>query len=200
MNKQAFKTFLSYHWVAFLGIFIFVSIFYYYVFDILKTPTYDESVRVFIASENVDVATLEEKLFQGFEDSKIKEVKVDYSNPTSPYFSTVFQTRGLVQTDILILPDGMVPNGEYDRYFVPLQASILQNYLPLSGLVYYVDDDTLQYGIQCSPNAGEYFATNQNSYYVFFNKNSNKIGLLGDQSENDAALTVVTNLFSEEQV
>ena len=185
----------------FISIFVAVSVMYYYIFDTIRTPKYQESVRVFIAATYVDTSKLEDKLFYDFETSPIKEIKVDYSDQNASSFNTVFQTRGLVNTDILILPSDIVPSGQYSRYFARLDRTVLASYLIGVTLDYYIDDDQLDYGIRVSRAALDFIEGKESDeYFVFLNKNSGKISPLNIQSTNDGALVAVKNLYMETNI
>lgn len=197
MSTLKFKTFLSYHWYVFISIFLVVSILYYYIFAAINTPSFAESVQVFIAARYVDKEGLEKKLFNGFDDSSIKQVNVDYSDQDSNNFNSVFQTRGLVNTDILILPTDIISAGNYYRYFAPLEDTVLAPYLVDIETSYYVDE-SVNYGLQLQGRALDFIEGNaDDEYYIFFNKNSIKTAGLNVESTNDAALVTLVNLWRE---
>lgn len=188
-NKRRFKAFVGFNWHWYLLISICVFVGFYFVFTSLNTPTYDEKVVVFIASEYVD-GSLGEDLYLNLDDSEIEEVFVDFSDPKDNDFSIVFNTRGLVNTDIVIMSDGYLKTGDYARYFSSFNEELFL------GEQYFYDNE-LCYGIDVSSYLEDYISDDE-KYYLFFNKKSPKIGVLSADSLNDYALIVAKNLLSLE--
>lgn len=199
MIKKKFRTFFSYHWYIFLVIFVTVSVGYYYIFEIINTPQYHESVRVFIATKYVDTKRLESKLYQDFADTQIKEVKVDYSDPAAASFPSVFATRGLVNTDVVLVSPAIITDNNYSRHFTPLNEQVLNNYIALDDIEYVVDDQNIKYGIKLNSNMLQFMTYDENGEYAwFFNKKSPKLGQLITNQENDGALICLRNYFAKE--
>ena len=88
-SKRKIKAFISFNWYWFLAIFFVVSVGFYYLFDVIKNPSYDERINVFIATNHIDSNKMEKDLYVGYEDTKIKEVSVDYSDPNDNYFNII---------------------------------------------------------------------------------------------------------------
>lgn len=199
ISKKAFKTFFSYHWYVFLTILIVVFVSYYYIFEAINTPSLSESVRVFIASSYVDKTSLEKKLFVNFEETKIKEVSIDYSDPASSNFSTVFQTRGLTHTDLIVLPIDVVGVEHFTRFFLPLDGVKMSDYLTEISLEFIKDSNNVSYGVKLSAAAKE-FITGDKDYYLFFNQKTDKALGLKNSGINQGAIITMENFFWEPSI
>lgn len=193
-SKRKFKAFLGFNWHWYLIIFIAVIFAFYYLFVTLKMPSYDERISIFIGTKFVETEKLESQLYTGFDGTKIEEVYVDYSNPDGNDYAIIFNTRGTVNTDILILTKGYILDGDYDNLFVKIDQKIINEYnLEDEKLLY--DTDGLVYGIDITQYLKGYIKGDE-TYYLFFNKNSEKIGYLNDNSDNDYALKILDNILN----
>lgn len=188
MRSRRFKAFLSFNFHWYILIFIGVVFVFYYLFLALRTPTYDEKIVIFIATEYVDCDKLESDLYSPFEDSTIKEVFVDYSNPSDSNFSIVFSTRGTVNTDILILPKDYINNQSYSTFFAEIKLDYIDG-----NNEFVMDSDGVIYGINVTDFITGY-TDNKGEFYLFFNKKSNKIGDLNNVSINNFALQILNNI------
>ena len=187
MKNSRFKSFLSFNWQWYLIIFIGVVFVFYYLFMILNTPSYDEKIVVFIGVNYVDTNGLEEKLYSGYDDTKIEEVYIDYSDPNDSDYAVVFSTRGTVNTDVIIVSKSYIDDS-YSRFFSSIDG------LDLDGLECLYGSDGLIYGINVSEFLRDYIDYDED-LYLFFNKKSDKIGFLNDVSSNDYALKIIDNLI-----
>ena len=188
MRNKRLRTFISFNWQWYLVILAFVSFVFYYAFEVIRTPSYDERIAIFIAADYVDVNKLDDVLYAGYEDTKIKEVFIDYSEPSGSDFSIIFNTRGTVNTDILILPKDMIRSENYSAYFAGFTyENDTADVLNYNGLIY---------GINVTDYLSSYVETDD-ELYLFFNKKSNKIGSLNTNSKNDYALQILEKLNPE---
>lgn len=198
MNKKKLKTFFHYHWQYYLLIVGVVSLFYYSVYEICKTPSYDETICLFIESKRVQTTTLQERLNQDLQDTKICKIQIDYADGDDSYYSMIFSTRGLVNTDLLLIADDYLPKGTYKNYFIPFNFTILENYFHCLEHTYFVDEDGQTYGIFVNNIQQDVIEYKENKqYYLFLNKKSQKLGDLSVHSKDDSALRVITNFLKE---
>ena len=189
--SRKFKAFLSFNWHWYLIILLSTILAFYYVFLALRTPGYDEQIQVFIAAKNVEKQSLEESLYIGFEETKIKGIFIDNSDPYGSEFSIIFNTRGTVNTDIIIMDDKYINSGDYDIFFTGFTLDEITNYISGDEELLY-DTNGLIYGICVNRYLPE--IESDESMYLFFNKNSKKIGLLSEKSENNYALLLLENI------
>lgn len=194
LSKRKIKAFLSFNWFFILLFYIGSFVGFYYLFDVLKTPQYDEKISVFIGINHLDSKNMENYLYSNVKDKSIKAVDVDYSNPDDSYYSIVFNTRGLVNTDILILPASSIENNNYSTYFIELKETVIAKYVNES--IIYASYNNTNFGINATSFINKYNSDNTNEYYLFFNKKSNKIGELStNNSLNDSALSLLSSII-----
>lgn len=197
MNKKgSFSTYLSYSWYWFLLIAVGVGFSYYGLFVTLNSPAESETLRVFLGVKNIDESSLNKECDKVLS-SSIKEVKLDYSDPSSTYYPTVFQTRGLTNTDVLVLSTDSIKEANYSSYFLSLTTESLSSYLnvPSSSFASY---EGTNYGVKInSETAASLYGVDGLSYYVFISKKSIKSGSLSTSSINDGALLLLEVLCHE---
>ena len=63
-SKRKFKAFLGFNWHWYLIILLSTLFMFYFLFETLRTPGYDEKVVVFIGSKYVEVERLENDLYK----------------------------------------------------------------------------------------------------------------------------------------
>ena len=185
--SRKFRAFLSFNFQWYLLILIGVIFFFYYVFTIIRTPTYDEKIVIFIGVDYIESERLEKDLYSGFDDTIIKEVFVDYSNPLDDDFAIVFSTRGTVNTDILILPKDYIKESSYSNFFIKFSDEDID----FDG-EFVMNSNGDIYGINVTKFISDY-TNSKDDFYLFFNKKSNKVGLLNGISSNDFALDIIKN-------
>ena len=193
INKERLKSFLRYSAYIYFAIIVIVSISFYFVFDILKRPKYSEQINVFVSSGNVNVTKLEEKLYAGYEDSFIKCVNVDFANKSDRQFSIIFNTRGLTNTEFIIMDDSYVESGKYSTYFTAIDEEIAKQLLN-NNIEFYKDQDNHSYGIKVNDYLKDYVNVEDGNYYLFINKKSDKISTFNSFGTNDG-LKVLQNIF-----
>lgn len=191
ISKRKFKAFITFNWYIFL-IFAFISIFVFYsIFDVKNQTKYEEKICVFIENKNVDKNQLSTDMYTYLDNEITKEVSIDYSDPTSNNYSLVFNTRGVVNTDIIILSSDYLQSSYYSRYFAILDTNYLESIINQE--VEYIKDSTNNYGINVTNKIEKYMKVETN-YYLFFNKNSTKIGKLNSESINEEAIKAIKAL------
>lgn len=194
--KKRFLAFLSHMWWVYLMIFIASFGTGYGIYAVLSLPNANEMISLFIGASYVDEESLQMAFMAYYEGTEIKEVSVDHSDPSSVYYASVFQTRGLVNTDALILASDSISDFNYPRYFAPLSDEIVSEYVArdnatyasYGGADYGIAIDMESYGEKISFVSGL-------DYFLFFNKKSSRIGALNG-SENDLALRLIQGIAS----
>ena len=132
MNKKgSFSTYLAYSWYWFLLIAVGIGFSYYGLYVTLNSPSESETLQVFLGVKNIDKVALSKRCDEVLS-SSIKEVKLDYSDPSANYYSTVFQTRGLTNTDVLVLSTDSIKEDNYSTYFLSLTVESLSSYFDAS--------------------------------------------------------------------
>ena len=194
IKSNRVKAFISYNWYWYLLMIFFIIFIFYMVFEVKKTPSYDESINYFIASDKVETSSLNELLYNGVDKDIILKVNIDSSSPDNLYFSSIFNTRGMVNTDVIIIRDDYIKEGSYGTYFKELDLDILSKYFKTDNLLYLVDNEKT-YGILVNDVIDDFINLDNHNYYLFFNASSNKIGELSSDSINDQALISISNLF-----
>jgi len=194
MNKR-FASFLSHMWWVYLLLFIASIGLGYGAYIVFSLPSTNETISLFIGSSYVNKDALSKKLMAHYEGTNIKEITIDYSDPASSYYATTLQTRGLVNTDALILASDSISDINYSRYFAPLNSDIILQYQ--SSSFKYATYQEEKYGIEVNQALLKdmiIFSSNLD-YYLFFNKKSEKIGLLNN-SNSDEALLLINGVVS----
>lgn len=197
MNKKgSFSAYLTYSWYWFLLIAAGVGLSYYGLFVTLNSPAESETLRVFLGVKNIDKTTLSKQCDEVLS-SSIKEVSLDYSDPSANYYSTVFQTRGLTNTDVLVLSTDSIKEDNYSTYFLSLTVESLSSYFDASSSS-FASYAGINYGVKISSKtANSLYGVDGLSYYVFISKKSIKSGSLSTSSVNDGALLLLEVLCHE---
>lgn len=193
--KKQLRGFLEASWYWYLLLALVISSFYYGLSVVVNTPSTEETLSLFIGCKDVENAALSEKLYADFQGSEIKKVAVDSSDPAGLYYASVFQTRGLVNTDVLVLSSDSITSDNYARYFQSFDPSSLSSYVTATAQD-CAQKEGLCYGLPMGEKrkADIPFASGL-SYYLFFNKKSTKLGALAS-SKTDAALRLARSLIA----
>lgn len=181
MNNRRFKAFIAFNWHWYLVIVLLVFFVFYYLFTSLMAPTYNEKVVIFIGHNYVDKMKMSEDLYKGFENTDIQALEIDYSNPKDKDYGVIFNTRGMVNTDLIIISDNYIQEGKYHTYFSEI------NTYDLDVMATYFYDNEKAYGIDVTEVMKKYCDVGNEKYYLFLNKSSGKI--------NDEALIVIKNML-----
>jgi hypothetical protein len=197
MNKKgSFSTYLAYSWYWFLLIAVGIGFSYYGLYVTLNSPSESETLQVFLGVKNIDKVALSKRCDEVLS-SSIKEVKLDYSDPSSTYYPTVFQTRGLTNTDVLVLSTDSIKEKDYSTYFLSLTTESLSSYFNVSSSS-FASYEGINYGVKInSETLSTLYGVEGLSYYAFINKKSIKSGSLSTSSSNDGALLLLGVLCHE---
>ena len=190
INKERFKSFLRYSVFVYLVIIIIVGFSMHFAYDVIHKPKYSEQVNVFVGVFNIDNEKIEKKLYSGYEDGKIKVVNVDNADYTDTYYPVVFTTRGLINTDILIINLENITDDDINSLFAPIDniSEIV------SGEFEYYTKDDHKYGIKMNSYLRNYIHYDSKDYYLFINKNSDKMAKFTGEGTDDG-LNALTNIF-----
>ena len=192
-SSPSFKTHLSYTWQWYLLALVGVIGLDIGIYVLRHTPKVEETLSIYVASDTMDAERLEKDLYEGaFPDSKILKVSVDHSDPDDFYFNLVFSTRGVVNTDLIILPSLCIGEGSYPTYFAPIGETDLDEYIPHPSE--WEDFEGKHYGIPLNANLVQYGLGD--GYSVFLNKKSEKIGKLGEKGNNAFALEALRWIYA----
>lgn len=194
MSKKKIAAFIHFNWYWYLVIVLLMSFIFYFVFDIAKKPSFDERIVVFVGIEYIDRDEMEEEMFVS--DTIIKEIFVDYSNPYDSYYSMAFSTRGLIDSDILILSEEELLQSNYEDLFAIIPANYLENYIS-DEINYLYTSDLKPYAIEVTSHIESFVDKLETKYYAVFSKKSDKVGLINSECKNDYAIVALANLFEE---
>lgn len=185
MNSRKFKAFIAFNWHWYLVIVLLMVFVFYYLFTSLMAPAYNEKLVIFIGHNYVDEKKMSADLYKGFENTDILVLEIDYSNPKDKDYGVIFNTRGMVNTDLIIISDDYIQEGKYHTYFAEINTDDLR-----FEAAYFYDNDKV-YGIDVTEVMKKYCDLGDEKYYLFLNKSSEKI--------NDEALIVIKNLLGENE-
>lgn len=191
--KTRFKPFVKYQIPIFVVIILFTTLFYLLIYEWVITPKYEEQVNMFFGVY-VDSKNLETSLYDGYEETLIKQINVDSCDYNNMYYSVIFNTRGITNTDFIILPLGLINEGSYKTYFAALDSTYINNLIGVE-LSYYYEDENI-YGINVTTYLKDYIDTNED-LYLFINKKSDKVSFIESiNSGNDNSFICFKNIFS----
>ena len=159
-------------WYLYLLSLIVATILLTWLFSFFPDVKRKEIINVYIMSYGIN----EDKINHFFDANKpdeIKQVHTSFTNENSLYSEYSFQTKGILDSDVLILPYSLIEGYELNNYFVTID-SILNGYN-------YLVKDEVKYGIKVYDYAShrsyldEYilyglsFENNEQNYYLFIN-------------------------------
>lgn len=195
ISKRKIKSFISFNWYWYLLI-LFVSAFVFYsLFDVINSPSYEQTISIFIGVDNLKKEKMSENLSNEYKNDNIKKISIDYSSPANYNFAIIFNTRGLVNTDIIIMPNSYLENINYSSYFAILTENITSNYLKDD--IDYITSNQKIYGFNITNFMNNYCTVEEN-YYLFLNKKSNKIGSLSEKDGTTEVLDLLKCFLKEE--
>ncbi|MDD3999815.1 MAG: hypothetical protein PHX62_02830 [Bacilli bacterium] len=206
MNK-GLKNYLRYHWYFYL-IFAFLAIlFWLLIFNWLSLLKANEKLNIFIDAYSVQTEELETILFNGLEESSIKEINIDYSHNDHEYFGAIFSTRVAFNTDLIIINEDEIKQGDLWNSFKAITEEVIEDYFPKNQEYEYYQEEGIIYGVlvyDSSKNDNPFsglisfsYKEDAGKYYLCLNPNSKNLGPLNDKSkEDDGALLALKILLS----
>lgn len=207
-DRKRLAAHLTDAWYWYLLVPVLVTALWSFVFGLLDKIPYREQINIFVGAYEVQEAEMENRILELLEDSGIRQVTVDPCTPGSQEaFYMVLSTRGTVDTDILILPEGTWPESLYQGKVLCFSEEDIASYLP-EGKYKYLEYDGKIYGI-CVYDAetgmtlipdnwiGFKKDVEERNYYLFFNADSDNIGQFGKKSEtsDDQALQLLEKMI-----
>ena len=199
-KNNKLSEYLVKHWHFYVIWLVLVLFVWELLFATITAPKKEKTVRIFIAAFEVDDTALKERLSTDKSDY-LKNVDIYALSPALPQFYTLFETHGLLDSDVLILPENVYTEGDYFTQFARI---IDKEYFAgfYSGAV-YLEKDGKAYGIKVFDGitktgiAEDYVSyTYENfkneDYFLFFNKRSLHTGKLSE-SELDGAIKLAAD-------
>lgn len=191
-SSGSFKAFLSYTWQWYLLAAAAIAGIDYGIYAVSHTPKPENTLSVFVGIKSMEYYQMEKDLYAAkYVDTTIEKVSIDHSDPDDFYFGLVFSTRGVVNTDIIILPSQYLGEESYPTYFSPIAEGVLDDYVP--NPIGWSDYENVHYGIALGDRLSRY-GVGEN-YYAFFNKKSEKTGAVNPDSQNDFALEALRWIY-----
>lgn len=161
-------------WWQYLFVFAMTAIAWVWAGKLITRAKENERVSVFIASSSyLDKTVIHNALF-----SRLGVLEVNVANYLSDddTFSTLLSTRGLYQTDCLVVPADKISQTQVEKWFCPIEASLVRPYFAEDPT--YLSYGTIDYGIYFSEKS-----------VLFFNGESHNLGALNvDSALTDNAL------------
>ena len=164
------KTYFTYYWYLYLIIIALIVGIWQAIFYLDSLPKKDRTITLFICSNNVNSTQLSSYLTKCYENSSDYDyVAVDHTSIDHMYTSSIFQTRGLISSDCMLLPKGFISESNYPRYFKELDTISLN--LAYGPFIYEKHEDK-NYGINIKSTAfcSKYVDINDDYYLYFLNR------------------------------
>ena len=207
-NKGYLVTHIGSTWYWYLLASVLVVVFWSFVFGLLDRIPYHEQINMFVAGYEIQKEQMEEQISEILKGSSIRQVTVDACTPgREEAFHMVLATRGTVNTDILILPEGTWPEEMLQGKVLGFTEQELASYLP-EGEYQYIERESIRYGIcvydadkgkSLLPKGWIAFEADveQRDYYLFFSIEADNVGRLGMDYKNkdDQALKLIGTLI-----
>jgi hypothetical protein len=200
LTKQRITNHLSYCYYLYLIVAILITLGWYEAFSLYYRLKSNEKVSIYIISNVVDTTKLDINLSKRLLNGKLKEIIVNSDSITNPNLYLLLNTKGLVNTDIIILPASIANNVNLLYEFALLDKDYLANFIDDG--VNYLQVNNLDIGLLIYDNQvgilDDYITYSEEKYYLFLNKKSVNIGNLNN-SKSDIALNVLTILFEVDE-
>lgn len=181
-------------WYLYLLVPVFTFSLWTFVFGFLDKIPYQEQMNIFVAAHQVNKEEMEQQIYEMLEKQNIRQVTIDKCTPgKKEAFYAAVSTRGIVYTDILILPEGTWPESILQGNLLGFTEEEIKSYLP-EGEYDYLWYDNYIYGIciyDCEtgksllPDSWIDFEKDveNRDYYLFVNADSDNIGDKNKKSE-----------------
>ena len=177
MSKKV-VTYLSYEWKKYLITTILTILFWVWITGLIVTPKKTERLNVFINDETILELNIYDKLM---ELEGIKNVNVDFISYENELYQVLFNSRGVVDTDILILRENTFSENDIKTWFKKLDLIYLEN-INIEN-IYYINE--IAYGIYIGEEE-----------IMFLNANSLNLGKMNNKNyENDLAIRAIYKLM-----
>ena len=159
-------------WYLYLLSLIVTTILLTWLFSFFPDVKRKEIINVYIMCYGINEDEIS-NYFNSNKPDEIKQVHTSFTNENSLYSEYSFQTKGILDSDVLILPYSLIEGYELNNYFVSIDSTLNgYNYLVKDEVNYgitlydYVShnsylDDYILYGLS--------FENNEQNYYLFIN-------------------------------
>lgn len=177
MNKNTVAYF-SYEWMKYLITFVLIVLFWIWITGVIVTPKKTERLNIFINDESILELDIYNKLI---ELDGIKDVNVDLVSYKNEMYQTLFNSRGVVDTDMLILKSDSFLENDVAAWVVKLDLKYLEK-LNISN-IYYINE--VAYGIYLNEDE-----------ILFLNSKSLNLGEMNKENDNnDLAIQAIIKLM-----
>ncbi|MEG1711178.1 MAG: hypothetical protein RR316_05205 [Clostridia bacterium] len=188
--KNRISAHFLYNWIVYIAAAIVVVLLWTFLFGVIWQKKDNEKLAVFISAPNNDMVKVYNYVFDKLQTKGIKELTFDGYSPKNSYYDEVFATRGIIDTDVLILPQDRADEAYKGKLCVKLPKDILNMILPKDKVFEFYEKDGCIYGIKIYSTTNEkcrYFEDvitynlkdeKAIDYYLFFNPSSVNIGSL----------------------
>ena len=207
-NRKRLERHLMEMWYWYLLVPVLVIALWSFGFGLLDRIPYREQINIFVGAYEVQETEMENRVFELLKDSDIRQVTVDPCTPgAEEAFYMVLSTRGTVNTDVLILPEGTWPEAFSQGKVLMFSEEEISPYLPEGEYRYLTQDDNI-YGICIYDAKTKVSLLSDNwidfekdpegrDYYLFLNVDSENVGQLGRKSEasDDQALQLLKRII-----
>lgn len=159
-----------------------VILFWSLLFSSLNQLSSKEKIHIFIAASALDSQSLEQKLLQALNEQGIKKITITYLSEDNPFFPTSFLTQGILESDLLILPNSLLLQFDLSEQFLALDdVKLLAKDIDINSFG-ILEQNNLTFGLEVYS-----FETNINhlNFDVSFTKNDPFFLLLNQESHHE---------------
>jgi|GEM_PF-5385279 len=160
-----------------------------------------EKLSCFFISYNLDETAFRNDLIA--QNPSLLEVEVVRYAPTTPYLNTIISANGMVDTDLLIMPEGTLSDSDVSRGTKSFDWSLFASSCPTSsaytidekcyGIRFHQKGETNHLRIDSYLSYGE--GENEADYILYFNPSSVNLGAMKEGSETRNAISATTWLL-----
>lgn len=166
---------IRYRWSHVISIILLVSVFWTLFYQNTFKIQKNEIFTLFITADYVDSKALENQVQSELTNYGIRKVVIIYISENDTYFTTQLMTRGLFDSDLLILTKSFLNEFRLDEQFKPMDTTSLSS---LTWTVHTLDILDQPFALEIYEAEGSnHFGFNSvfdetQDYYVVFNKNT----------------------------
>ncbi len=181
MRKFDLKTYFTYSWEKYLISSLLIILFWSWCTNLIIRPKFNERINIFVGLTDFDLDFLQDYK----EEYNLKEINYIYSNPEDEMFNLVLSSKGVVDTDIIILELNSFHEDNVLLWFKEIDSNSFENYF--SGNIEYFYKNSKPYGIKI-----------KDGVYLFFNKQSLNLGAMNLKDyENNNALKIARKILKD---
>ena len=210
-KKFDFSSYIAKYWWYFALWMLFVILIWVIVFSFITKPKKEESIYLFFGVEKAQT----DLMYEDFKNDKpeyVKNIDITVFSTRTDAFDSLFATRGLLNTDVFVLPETYCEPSAMKALFYPVDRSVMKE---LFGEDVEFDKAAYEdkvYGIKLYDKetdvgkATSYFTYTYyddagvkqavGNYYLFFSKESLHLGGLSG-SEADGAIVLAQAILNK---